>query len=78
MKPLFLTLSLFLSGCMLGDPVLDRAGEVIVDEAVQYCGQPEYRRKALGTLVNGRLAESDIQVIVCCPGDTRIVGSQCE
>ncbi len=61
---------LALAGCSTVDRALDESGEAMVDQVVEYCGQPVYRRDAWRVLVNGRLAAAgDYRVTVRCPDE---------
>jgi hypothetical protein len=46
---------------------MDRAGKPIVDLAIDYCEARDYRKEALGVLINGRLATVGIEILIVCP-----------
>lgn len=57
-------------GCStLTNQVMDRAGAQMVNEAIDYCAGPDYRRKALNLLINGRLSQHHIRIDITCPQD---------
>lgn len=66
-----LAVLILLAGCLATNRVLDVAG----DRATRYfhatCATPAYRSAALSMDINGRLAQEDGFVLVCCPGDHR-------
>lgn len=61
-----------LGGCATYlNAAMDKAGEPMERLAIDYCQAKDYRKKALGVLINGRLADIGIKVMVVCPGDVQ-------
>ncbi len=66
-----LILAAMLASCMTANKVLDKAGDVALEEFAELCDSPDYRSAALGMLANGRLAQENAAIVKCCGDDRR-------
>lgn len=61
---------LFIAGCaMTVNKALDAARKPLVNELIEYCKAPEYRREALSLLINGSLRDLGISINITCASD---------
>lgn len=57
-------------GCAFtANKALDQVGVRLANELISYCSSPDYRRKALNLMINGRLAQNNIRINITCPQD---------
>lgn len=66
---LILCVALAMGCATVANKALDGVGVRMADELINYCSSPDYRRKALNLLINGRLAQNNIRIDITCPQD---------